>query len=765
MGGRGSYIRELTDATYPFLSPLDLLTWFFARAGTLGRSPYTIDLADHPPRERVTSDHPDLPLPLDSTTPAGTRNPTPSASFLTASSQPPSSAFVRPANLRRRRVSSSSSDTSASFATGNAFPSEETGAREALPQDIISHPPSRTAGHPPSRKRRRLVTMRADAASKTNGFSQASNGSTPRKVSLNGSSSAFANGGSHTNGAGKSSTNSTYYGHDREEVTRILIQSLYELGYNGAASTLTSESGYQLETSGVATFRSAVLGGRWFEAERILILSFRHGGSNDRKASPEETLVLAEDADKNEMLFYLRQQKFLELLELRDFAAALVVLRQELTPLNFDVDRLHALSSLLMCPPELLHEQAGWDGPVSSSRERLLADLSKSISPSVMIPQHRLAILLDHVKQTQISNCLYHNTAASPSLYSDHMCDRSDFPLDVSIDLNQHSDEVWYCEFSHDGTKLVTAGKDRTVLIYDTRDFGLLHKLADHGDGVAFASWSPDDSKLITCSQDKKARVWDVETGYCLLTIDHHNQPVTAAGWAPDGESFVTASFDSSSQLCLWSIRGPSLYMWKGAFRVADCAISPDGRRLVAIDTESNVHVFDFRTYEEDYCLSLPCKATSVTISRDSKFMLVNLSQGEIQLIDLETTNVVRRFRGQKQGEFVIRSTFGGAGENFVVSGSEDSRVYIWHRENGSLVETLAGHVAGCVNSIAWNPTNPGMFASAGDDNVLVPRARSSSPNESPRPATRTIIKWVSTNERIEEHIRILIPQDCKNDT
>lgn len=111
--------------------------------------------------------------------------------------------------------------------------------------------------------------------------------------------------------------------------------------------------------------------------------------------------------------------------------------------------------------------------------------------------------------------------------------------------------------------------------------------------------------------------------------------------------------------------------MWKGAFRVADCAISPDGRRLVAIDTESNVHVFDFRTYEEDYCLSLPCKATSVTISRDSKYMLVNLSHGEIQLIDLETTAVVRRFRGQKQGEFVIRSTFGGAGENFVVSGSE----------------------------------------------------------------------------------------------
>ncbi|KAJ5981459.1 hypothetical protein N7499_001532 [Penicillium canescens] len=558
--------------------------------------------------------------------------------------------------------------------------------------------------------------MRPDGIKTENGFSEASNGSfpsTPRKVGLNGSSS---NGSSHTNGSRKAS--STYYGHNREEVSRILIQSLYELGYTESASKLISESGYELETSGVATFRNAVLGGRWSEAERILLHSFRNIGlqQEDQKSVPEETLVLAEDADRNEMLFYLRQQKFLELLEARDLASALGVLRQELTPLNFDVERLHALSSLLMCPTEILHEQAGWDGPVSSSRERLLGELSKSISPSVMIPQHRLAHLLDHVKHTQINNCLYHNTAEPPSLYSDHMCDRNDFPLEVSARLSHHSDEVWYCEFSHDGTKLVTAGKDHHVLIYDTSDFSVLKRLTDHEEGVAFASWSPDDSKLITCSQDKKARVWSVETGVCLLTINHHRQPVTAAAWAADGESFVTASLDAESQLRHWSMRGQPLHSWKGGFRVQDCAISADGRRLVAADTEAKIHVYNFMTYEEEYSLPLPSKPTSVAISQDSLHVLINLAEGEIQLVNMETTALVRQFRGQKQGEFVIRSTFGGAAENFIVSGSEDSKVYIWHKENGNLVETLEGHEKGCVNSISWNPRDPGMFASAGDD-------------------------------------------------
>lgn len=44
------------------------------------------------------------------------------------------------------------------------------------------------------------------------------------------------------------------------------------------------------------------------------------------------------------MLFYLRQQKFLELLEIGNLPKALQVLRNELTPLNHSVERLHFLS-------------------------------------------------------------------------------------------------------------------------------------------------------------------------------------------------------------------------------------------------------------------------------------------------------------------------------------------------------------------------------------------------------------------------------------
>lgn len=53
----------------------------------------------------------------------------------------------------------------------------------------------------------------------------------------------------------------------------------------------------------------------------------------------------------------------------------------------------------------------------------------------------------------------------------------------------------------------------------------------------------------------------------------------------------------------------------------------------------------------------------------------MNLAEGQINLIDIETSSVIRRFRGQKQGQYVIRSAFGGAEENFVISGSEGAQV------------------------------------------------------------------------------------------
>ena len=43
---------------------------------------------------------------------------------------------------------------------------------------------------------------------------------------------------------------------------------------------------------------------------------------------------------------------------------------------------------------------------------------------------------------------------------------RKQFPCYTQQILTEHCNEVWFCKFSNDGTKLATGSKDTTVIIW-----------------------------------------------------------------------------------------------------------------------------------------------------------------------------------------------------------------------------------------------------------------------------------------------------------
>jgi WD repeat-containing protein 26 len=598
----------------------------------------------------------------------------------------------------------------------------------------------------------------------------------------NGSAKSGETNGFHTNDhaeeRGGVRNSEPFYGHDREEVTRILLQSLENLGYHSAARQLSDDSGYELEIPSVASFRNAVLSGEWDDAEALLfgsegVAEFESGGVslgnghsansptwpgksrlsvNSPNGYARHGLPLAEGADTTMLKFLLRQQKYLELLEQRDPNSALSVLRNELTPLKRDVKRLHELSSLMMChSSDDLRHQASWDGADGQSRSHLLSEISKSISPSVMIPEHRLATLFSAVQEEQILNCRYHNTIDQPSLYTDHECSADGFPLQVLTELRNHSDEVWHLEFSHDGSMLATAGKDGAVCIYDTRTWSIRSEIREHERGgsadavrgVCYIAWSPDDQYLISCSQNNEFVVIETREGRRVAYGDHFDYPVTTAAWLPDSTQFVIGTQGSRKPLGLYSLRnggnGSSsssvlrnneLHTWRdppwdptlkdnaNSFRITDCAVNAAGTRMVATTIENKIML-----YALDILPSRPKiaewtmddKLTSISFSSDGQDILINMNEGRVLALDADTGEVRMRYEGVVQHLFVIRSCFGGAGENFVMSGSEDSRVYVWRRQTGVQVAVLE-HGPGTVNAVAWHPRKWGVFASAGDD-------------------------------------------------
>jgi len=49
----------------------------------------------------------------------------------------------------------------------------------------------------------------------------------------------------------------------------------------------------------------------------------------------------------------------------------------------------------------------------------------------------------------------------------DFFFSRQTLPCVTIQTLTDHTDEVWFCKFSPDGTKLATGSKDGNLLIYD----------------------------------------------------------------------------------------------------------------------------------------------------------------------------------------------------------------------------------------------------------------------------------------------------------
>lgn len=110
---------------------------------------------------------------------------------------------------------------------------------------------------------------------------------------------------------------------------------------------------------------------------------------------------------------------------------------------------------------------------------------------------------------------------------------------------------------------------------------------------------------------------------------------------------------------------------WTKKHRVQDLCGSSDGNWLVAVDDQLTIHLYNAITREPHFPIHLDSRPTSVNITGDSRFLLVNKTDGEAQLYDLITHEPVQVYAGHTGGECLIRSAVGGANESFVLSGSE----------------------------------------------------------------------------------------------
>ncbi|GAX81284.1 hypothetical protein CEUSTIGMA_g8716.t1 [Chlamydomonas eustigma] len=555
---------------------------------------------------------------------------------------------------------------------------------------------------------------------------------------------------------------------NRAEYVRLIEQALATLGYNDLASKLEEASGIQMQPPQVSLFQAHVMEGRWEEALKLLPqLASRPEVLRDAKflVLQQKYVEALEAGDTSVAIACLRKEMSplgVNPNQLHRLAALL----------------MHPPSLDASSPNEWLSKLGGG----RDKREIVLLKLQSLLPPNLMLPQARLEALIEQALQAQVSSCKYHNVMeAHLTLLTDYQAGVDSLPTKLVQVIDVHSDEVWHVCFSNNGTMLASASKDKSAIIWSVKTLSPsqqhvlvpVHTLQEHLQPVAFLSWSPDDTMLLTCSDDL-LRLYDVATGQLLYCFTQHRETVTSCAWLPDSKRFLSGSVDKT--ILMFDVNGNELQRWKRMYRIQDMAVSPDGAFVFIASNDRQLHVLRLSDQRE-IMIQETAPITSITLAphatpppshSDSPapntpelqaasgtfssntalcsideappgYLLVNLQGHAVHLwdfgslmlppgsmnpdldpMDQPPSEPIKSFlvNGGRPGRYVLRSSFGGTCSNFVVHGSEDCKVYVWHRDTEQLLMHLEGH-SGTVNSVSWNPANPHMLATASDDKTI----------------------------------------------
>lgn len=127
----------------------------------------------------------------------------------------------------------------------------------------------------------------------------------------------------------------------KTQLTKVILQELQNLGYEAAFSKLQKESDIKLENNLEHKLRQFVIMGQFENAIDLLDLNF----------NLEQLKVVENDRNKNfqkTYKFMIYQQKYLEMIEMRNSKEALEILRNQLTKYSNDEQFLHKLACLMM---------------------------------------------------------------------------------------------------------------------------------------------------------------------------------------------------------------------------------------------------------------------------------------------------------------------------------------------------------------------------------------------------------------------------------
>ena len=203
------------------------------------------------------------------------------------------------------------------------------------------------------------------------------------------------------------------------------------------------------------------------------------------------------------------------------------------------------------------------------------------------------------------------------------------------------ADEVVAAILSPRGDRIAAAvGKDR-VAVWSLPDGKLLQELKFPQRTIS-ALFAPSD-QIIVALADGAIEVRAIATGAAVRRIE---AGVRQSVLAVSADGRLLASSDRE-QIRLWDSSGKLLRTFSHEFgSMSTLAFSPDGTLLASAGLDANVHVWDVSTGQQKASVRDQLVSTfAMSFTADSRHLVIG---GAIEIVDVQTASIARRFRAEK---------------------------------------------------------------------------------------------------------------------